>query len=56
MSLPFGLDDDGLPIGIHVLGRFGDEATLFRLAAQLEEVAPWAHLRPAARLVSGSTA
>ena len=27
---------DGLPIGVHFLGRFGDEATLFRLAAQLE--------------------
>lgn len=49
MSVPFGLDDDGLPVGVHVLGRFGDEATLFRLAAQLEEAAPWAHLRPGLR-------
>jgi amidase len=46
MSVPFGLDDTGLPIGVHLLGRFGDEATLFRLAAQLEQAAPWAHLRP----------
>ena len=46
MSVPFGLGPDGLPVGIHVLGRFGDEATLLRLAAQLEEARPWAHLRP----------
>lgn len=47
MSVPFGVDTDGMPVGISVLGRFGDEATLFRLAAQLEEAAPWAHHRPA---------
>ena len=46
MSVPFGVDTDGMPIGIGVLGRFGDEATLLRLAAQLEEAAPWAHRRP----------
>ena len=46
MSVPFGWDDDGLPIGLHVLGRFGDEATLFRVAAQIEEAEPWAHRWP----------
>lgn len=46
MSVPFGTDEDGLPVGIHVLGRFGDEATLFRLAAQIEEAAPWADRHP----------
>jgi len=46
MSVPFGVDEHGLPIGVHVLGRFGDEATLFRLAAQIEEARSWAHLRP----------
>ena len=36
MSVPLSWNGDGLPIGVHFLGRFGDEATLFRLAAQLE--------------------
>lgn len=46
MSMPFGFDTDGRPIGIHILGRYGDEATLFRLAAQLEHAAPWADRHP----------
>jgi amidase len=47
MSVPLFVDGKGLPIGIHFLGRFGDEATLFRLAGQLEQAQPWAHRRPA---------
>jgi len=42
MSVPLYWNRDGLPIGTHFMGRFGDEATLFRLAAQLEEARPWA--------------
>src|SRR5438034_827394 len=46
MSVPLWWNDEGLPIGVHVLGRFGDEATLIRLAAQLEAAQPWAGRRP----------
>ncbi len=42
MSVPLHWTDTGLPVGMHFVGRFGDEATLFRLAAQLEQAQPWA--------------
>jgi amidase len=47
MSVPLWWNDDGLPIGVHFLGRFGDEATLVRLASQLEASQPWAGRLPA---------
>ncbi len=47
MSVPAGLNADGIPMGVHVLGRFGDEATLLQLAGQLERARPWADLAPA---------
>ena len=41
MMLPIGHRKDGLPIAVQIVGRFGDETTLLRLAAQLEALAPW---------------
>lgn len=41
MSVPLYWNDEGLPIGMHFVGKWGDEATLFRLAGQLEKEKPW---------------
>ena len=47
MMLPLGRSPEGLPIAVQIVGRYGDEATLFRLAAQLEAARPWFGRKPA---------
>lgn len=44
-SLPLGMAG-GLPVGIHLAARFGDDETLLSLCAEIERAAPWAHRRP----------
>jgi amidase len=47
LSLPLWQSAEGLPVGMMFTGRFADEATLFRLAGQLEKELPWSDRRPA---------
>jgi amidase len=45
-SLPLAWSESGLPIGVQLIGRPADEATLLRVSAQIEEARPWADRRP----------
>jgi amidase len=46
ISVPVGMGDDGLPLGVQLVGRKGEEATLLALAAQLEADTGWPERRP----------
>jgi Asp-tRNA(Asn)/Glu-tRNA(Gln) amidotransferase A subunit family amidase len=46
MSVPWSTSTDGLPIGVQFAAALGDDATLFRLAGQLERAQPWRDRRP----------
>ena len=54
MSVPLYWNGDNLPVGTHFVGRLGEEATLFRLAGQLEAARPWANRRPSIVASAGS--
>jgi amidase len=46
MSLPLHWTDDGLPVGVHVIGPPAGDGLLLQLAAQVEQARPWADRRP----------
>jgi amidase len=56
MSVPMTWTADGLPMGIHILGRFGGEAVLIRLASQIEAARPWADRIPPVHATTLTTA
>jgi amidase len=47
MVLPLGVSAEGLPLATQLVGRYGEEATLFRLGSQLEKARPWVDRLPA---------
>ncbi len=45
-SVPAGWTDDGLPIGLQIVGRRWEDAVVLRASAAFEALQPWAHRRP----------
>ncbi|WP_028605684.1 amidase [Ottowia thiooxydans] len=43
ISLPLHWTSDGLPLGVQLVGRFGEDATLLQLSAEIERAWPWFH-------------
>ncbi len=46
MSVPVHMSADGLPVGVQLVARHGDEASLFQVASQLEQIEQWQNRRP----------
>lgn len=46
ITVPGAMSRENAPIGVQLVGRYGDEATILRLARQMEDAAPWIGLRP----------
>jgi aspartyl-tRNA(Asn)/glutamyl-tRNA(Gln) amidotransferase subunit A len=53
MTLPCGFHSDGLPMAIQLVGRRGEDARLFRIAALFEQARPWAGRRPSIEGLDG---
>ena len=49
ISIPMGFGDDGLPVGMQVMGKRFDDATVLQLAAAFERAAPWRDSKPPMR-------
>lgn len=45
-TVPAGFAQNGMPVGLHIVGRFGDEEAVLAASAAFESTRPWAHLRP----------
>ncbi len=45
-SVPCGFDSHGMPVGLHIVGRHGDEESVLAVSAAFEKVRPWSHRRP----------
>ena len=45
-SIPCGFSSEGMPIGLHIIGRRGEEATVLRASAAFEQARPWSQQRP----------
>ena len=46
MMIPLGRTESDFPVAVQAIARFGDEATLFRFASQLEAARPWIGRKP----------
>ncbi|BCH21875.1 amidase [Mesorhizobium sp. L-8-3] len=46
ISLPLHWTADGIPVGVQMVGRYGDEATVLAASVQLEQQMPWKDRRP----------
>lgn len=46
-SIPAGFTPDGMPIGVQLVGRHGEDALLLAVCRELEAAMPWRHARPA---------